>query len=46
VQVDPHSPAQFRTNGPLMNMPEFHSAFGCSETAKMVRAQNERAKVW
>jgi putative endopeptidase len=46
VQVDPHSPAQFRTNGPLMNMPEFHSAFGCPETAKMVRAQNERAKVW
>ena len=46
VQTDPHSPAQFRTNGPLMNMPEFYQAFGCPETAKMVRAQTERAKVW
>jgi putative endopeptidase len=46
VQTDPHSPAQFRTNGPLMNMPEFYQAFGCPETAKMVRAQVERAKVW
>ncbi|MBG8552183.1 M13 family metallopeptidase [Hymenobacter guriensis] len=46
VLTDPHSPAQFRTNGPLMNMPEFYEAFGCKEDAKMMRAQQERAKVW
>ncbi len=46
VQTDPHSPAQFRTNGPLMNMPEFYQAFGCKDDAKMVRAQVDRAKVW
>ncbi|UOG76144.1 M13 family metallopeptidase [Hymenobacter tibetensis] len=46
VQTDPHSPAQFRTNGPLMNMPQFYEAFGCKEDAKMVRAQTERAKIW
>ncbi|UPL48943.1 M13 family metallopeptidase [Hymenobacter sublimis] len=46
VLTDPHSPAQFRTNGPLMNMPEFYEAFGCKEDAKMVRAQNLRARVW
>ncbi|GAA4373696.1 M13 family metallopeptidase [Hymenobacter koreensis] len=46
VMTDPHSPAQFRTNGPLMNMPQFFEAFGCKENAKMVRAQTERAKVW
>ena len=46
VMTDPHSPAQFRTNGPLMNMPQFYEAFGCKENAKMVRAQTERAKVW
>ncbi|AII51011.1 M13 family metallopeptidase [Hymenobacter sp. APR13] len=46
VMTDPHSPAQFRTNGPLMNMPQFYEAFGCKEDAKMVRVQSERAKIW
>ncbi|ALD22252.1 M13 family metallopeptidase [Hymenobacter sp. DG25A] len=46
VQTDPHSPAQYRTNGPLMNMPEFYEAFGCKDQGKMVRAQNERARIW
>ncbi|TGE21206.1 M13 family peptidase [Hymenobacter aquaticus] len=46
VLTDPHSPAQYRTNGPLMNMPQFYEAFGCQENAKMVRAANERAKIW
>lgn len=46
VQVDPHSPAQFRTNGPLMNMPEFHAAFGCKDGQKMVSPMADRAKVW
>ncbi|TGE26755.1 M13 family metallopeptidase [Hymenobacter metallicola] len=45
VLTDPHSPAQYRTNGPLMNMPQFFDAFGCKE-GKMVRAENERAKIW
>ena len=46
VMTDPHSPAQYRTVGPLMNMPEFYEAFGCKEDAKMMRAQADRAKVW
>ena len=46
VQTDPHSPAQFRTNGPLMNMPEFYKAFGCQDDTKMMRAQGDRAKIW
>ncbi|RAK65919.1 M13 family metallopeptidase [Hymenobacter edaphi] len=46
VMTDPHSPAQFRTNGPLMNMPQFYEAFGCKDDAKMMRAQADRAKVW
>jgi putative endopeptidase len=44
--TDPHSPGQYRTNGPLMNMPQFYEAFGCKEDAKMVRAQNQRARIW
>ncbi len=46
VLTDPHSPAQYRTNGPLMNMPEFYEAFGCKEQGKMVRAENQRARIW
>jgi putative endopeptidase len=46
VLTDPHSPAQFRVNGPLMNMPQFYQAFGCKPTDKMVRAEGQRAKIW
>ena len=46
IQTDPHSPGQFRTNGPLQNMPEFHAAFGCKDGDKMVRPAAVRAKIW
>jgi putative endopeptidase len=46
VQTDPHSPGQYRTNGPLMNMPEFYEAFGCKDGNKMVRAQADRSRIW
>ena len=46
VQTDPHSPGQFRTNGPLMNMPEFYQAFGCKDGDKMVRATQDRSRIW
>jgi putative endopeptidase len=46
VNTDPHSPARFRTLGPLANMPEFAAAFGCEEGDAMVRAAGERAVIW
>ncbi|MBF9236637.1 M13 family metallopeptidase [Hymenobacter sp. BT683] len=46
VQTDPHSPGEFRTNGPLMNMPEFFEAFGCKDGSKMMRPTAERSKIW
>ena len=46
ILTDPHAPNQFRTIGPLQNMPEFYKAFGCQDDAKMVRAQADRAKIW
>lgn len=46
VLTDPHSPGQYRTIGPLMNMPQFYEAFGCQPGQKMVRAEAERAKIW
>ena len=46
VRTDPHSPARFRTNGPLSNIPAFYEAFGCAEGSSMVRPQEVRPKIW
>ncbi|MES2731907.1 MAG: M13 family metallopeptidase [Bacteroidota bacterium] len=46
VLTDPHSPAEYRVNGPLSNMPVFFKAFGCKDGDKMVRPEKDRAKVW
>lgn len=46
VTVDPHSPAKFRVNGPLANLPEFARAFACKEGDAMVRPAAERCEVW
>ena len=44
VQGDPHPIAQYRVIGPLSNMPEFATAFGCKAGDPMVRAT--RCEVW
>jgi putative endopeptidase len=46
IQTDPHSPGQFRVNGPLSNMPQFAKAFGCKEGDPMVRSAASRASIW
>jgi putative endopeptidase len=46
VATDSHSPGQWRTNGPLSNMPEFAQAFGCKAGDPMVRPENVRARIW
>jgi hypothetical protein len=46
AQVDPHSPAKFRVNGPLSNMPEFAAAFQCKEGDPMVRQADKRCQIW
>ena len=46
IATDPHSPGQYRTIGPLMNMPQFQQAFGCPEGSKMTRSTADRAVIW
>jgi putative endopeptidase len=46
VLNDPHSPSQFRVNGPLSNLPEFYEAFGVKKGDKLYRAPSDRAKIW
>jgi predicted metalloendopeptidase len=44
VNVDPHSPGRFRTNGVLENMPEFQKAWGCKAGQAMVSPN--MCRVW
>jgi endothelin-converting enzyme/putative endopeptidase len=44
VNVDPHSPGRYRTNGVLQNMPEFQKAWGCKAGQAMVKAN--MCRVW
>jgi len=46
VKTDPHSPAQYRCNGVLSNLPAFHEAFGIGEGDAMFKSADERVKVW
>jgi putative endopeptidase len=46
VKVDPHSPGEWRVNGPLSNMEAFAKAFSCKEGDPMVRPRAEVAKIW
>ncbi|HJY54672.1 MAG TPA: M13 family metallopeptidase [Candidatus Udaeobacter sp.] len=46
LTTDPHSPAQFRVNGPLANMPEFQKAFNVPDGSAMVRPADKRVNIW
>jgi endothelin-converting enzyme/putative endopeptidase len=46
VLTDPHSPAEFRTNGTLRNIPQFYTAFGVVEGDGMYLAPEKRVKIW
>jgi endothelin-converting enzyme/putative endopeptidase len=44
--TDPHSPAQHRINGVVVNMPEFTHAFSCKEGQPMSKPADKVCKVW
>jgi putative endopeptidase len=46
VKSNEHSPAKFRVNGPLANMPEFYQAFGVKQGAAMWVPDNLTVKIW
>ena len=46
VTTDPHSPAEYRVNGPMSNLEEFRKAWGGKEGDKMVRTGEEQAIIW
>jgi putative endopeptidase len=46
VKTDPHSPAQFRVNGVVRNIPEFYTLFDVTEGDALYIPPNERVKIW
>ena len=44
--TDPHSPSEFRANGPASNIDAFYDAFAVKPGDRMYRAPNERVKIW
>ncbi|MEW6510317.1 MAG: M13 family metallopeptidase [Bacteroidota bacterium] len=46
VMLDVHALSEHRVNGPLVNMPEFHEAFGAKPGDPMVRPEKLRARIW
>jgi putative endopeptidase len=46
MMTDVHSPAKFRINGPLSNIPEFYKTFNIKEGSKMRLSENERVVIW
>jgi putative endopeptidase len=46
IVVDPHSPSQYRVNGPLSNLPEFYNAFSIKQGDYLYRTEDGRAKIW
>jgi putative endopeptidase len=46
LAVDPHSPAEFRCNGTVRNIPEFYKAFNIKEGDKLWLAPDRRVQIW
>ena len=46
VASDPHSPAKFRINGVVRNVPEFYEAFDIKPTNTLYLAPDKRVKIW
>lgn len=46
IGTDPHSPANFRINGVVRNIPEFYTAFKVKPSDSLYLAPEKRVKIW
>jgi endothelin-converting enzyme/putative endopeptidase len=46
AMTDPHSPARYRINGVVVNMPDFAEAFSCKAGQPMVKPSADVCRIW
>ncbi len=46
IATDPHSPAKYRINGIVRNIPQFYEAFDVQEGDALYLAPEDRVKIW
>jgi putative endopeptidase len=46
LTIDPHSPAEFRCNGVVQNLPEFYAAFNVKQGDKLWLPPDRRVRIW
>ena len=46
LAIDPHSPAEFRCNQTVRNIPDFYIAFGVTESDRLWLDEEQRVKIW
>ena len=46
ILTDPHSPGQYRCNGPLTNIDAWYEAFDVKPGDKMYKAPDQRTRIW
>ncbi len=46
VNTNPHSPAKFRVNGVVRNVPDFYTAFNVQPGDSLYLAPKDRVKIW
>ena len=46
VMTNPHSPGEYRANGPVSNVDAFYDAFSVKPGDKMYRAADQRVRIW
>jgi putative endopeptidase len=46
ITTDEHAPAEFRTNGPVLNLDAFHAAFGTQPGDRMYKPKEQRIRIW
>nr|WP_026063310.1 M13 family metallopeptidase [Pedobacter arcticus] len=46
IIVDPHSPGEYRTIGPLVNMDAWYKAFDVKKGDKLYKAPEDRIRIW
>ncbi len=46
LRTDPHAPSEYRTNGVMVNLSEFHRAFEVREGDQLYKPEKQRIKIW